>query len=219
MNPNSPRGNFLVWGALGLTTATLLLAFWLTNLKSRSVPAPALPVYGQVADFSLTNQEGHAVSLEDLRGHVWVADIIFTRCPGPCLKMTRQMKDLENALPSASNARLVTLTTDPEYDSPAILKAYAQRFSADTNRWMFFTGSKQQIADLAIHSLKLTAIEKKPEERTSDQDLFVHSTIYVLVDKKAQLRGVFETTGEDINPQAVQQHVLSGITQLEREKE
>jgi protein SCO1/2 len=217
MNPGSPRRNFLVWAALGLTTVTLLLAFWLTNLKSRTVPARALPVYGQVADFSLTNQEARAVSLADLHGHVWVADIIFTRCPGPCLKMTRQMKDLQNALPPGTDARLVTLTTDPDYDSPAILKAYAQRFSADTNRWMFLTGSKQQIADLAIHSLKLTAIEKKPEERESAQDLFVHSTIYVLVDKKAQLRGVFETTGEDINPQEVQRHVLAGIAQLERE--
>src|SRR5579859_2367114 len=114
MNPSSSRRNVLVWGALGLTTDTLLLAFWLSNLRAHSVPARPLPVYGQVADFSLTNQEGRAISLADLRGHVWVADIIFTRCPGPCLKMTRQMKGLQAALPPGTDVRLVTLTTDPD---------------------------------------------------------------------------------------------------------
>lgn len=200
-----------------MSTALLLLAFLLANLKARAMLPPPLPVYGQIADFSLTNQDGRAVSLADLRGHVWVADIIFTRCAGPCLRMTKQMKDLQAALPAGSDAKLVTLTTDPEYDQPPILKTYAGRFGAQPNRWMFLTGTKPQIASLAIGSLKLTAIEKKPEERQSDQDLFVHSTIYVLVDQRAQLRGVFETGGEGVDPQEAQARVLAGIRRLEQE--
>ena len=98
-----------------------------------------------IADFTLTNQNGSAVSLADLRGQVWVADIIFTRCPGPCLKMTRQMKELQEALPPASQAKLVTLTTDADFDTPPVLKAYAERFGADTNRWMFLTGPKRRL--------------------------------------------------------------------------
>ena len=63
----------------------------------------------------------------------------------------------------------------------------------------------------------MTAIEKKPEERESPQDLFVHSTIFVIADKRGQLRGVFETTGEGINPQDVKARILAAVGQLERE--
>src|SRR3954463_8330305 len=162
MNEQTRRTVWLVWGGLLLLVTICLLA-GLTQIKSRASAREALPVYGQVADFSLTNQNGQAVSLADLRGHVWVGDIIFTRCPGPCRKMTRQMRELEKALPAGSDSRLVTLTTDPDYDTPPILKKYAEDYGADLNRWMFLTGTKAEIGKLAIDSLKLAALEKKPE--------------------------------------------------------
>src|SRR5579872_5915264 len=104
----------LLWVGIGLTAALLVLAFLLAAFKSRAALGKPLPDYGLVAGFTLTNQDGIGVGLNDLRGKVWVADIIFTRCPGPCLKMTRQMKDLQAALPQRSQAKLVTLTTDPD---------------------------------------------------------------------------------------------------------
>ena len=220
MNDSERQARATGWPVLiGLTlaAATLVLAWFLTQLKSRIDRAEALPVIGPIADFTLTNQNGRAVSLADLRGRVWVADIIFTRCPGPCLKMTRQMKELQDALPPGSRTQLVSLTTDADFDTPPVLKAYAERFQANTNRWMLLTGPKRAIANLAIDSLKLTAIEKKPEERESPQDLFVHSTIFVLADKQARLRGVFETTGEGIDPQQVKAQILAAVSQLERE--
>ena len=131
--------------------------------------------------------------------------------------MTRQMKQLQQALPMSSSARLVTLTTDPGYDKPAVLKAYAERFGADSNRWSFLTGTPKQIADLAIGSLKLTALETKPEERVSPADLFIHSTIFVIVDKQGQLRGVFETTGEGIEPGQVKAQILTAVRRVEHE--
>ena len=209
---------WLVWGGLALVGLTVLVGLLLAGLRSEDSGGKPLPVIGPVAGFTLTNQNGSAVSLADLRGRVWVADIIFTRCPGPCLKMTRQMKELQEALPPTSQAKLVTLTTDADFDTPPVLKAYAERFQADTNRWTFLTGTKQDIAKLAIDSLKLTAIEKKPEERESPQDLFVHSTIFVVADKQARLRGVFETTGEGIEPQAVKEQILAAVRRLEREQ-
>jgi cytochrome oxidase Cu insertion factor (SCO1/SenC/PrrC family) len=218
MNQPARKTGWLVWGGLALVGLTLVLAFGLAQFKSHSDAGRPLPVYGQIADFSLTNQNGRAVSLADLRGQVWVADIIFTRCPGPCLKMTKQMKALQDALPPDSPTKLVTLTTDADFDTPPVLKAYAKRFEADPQRWMFLTGTKRGIANLAIDSLKLTAIEKKPEERESPQDLFVHSTIFVIADKRGQLRGVFETTGEGIDPQNVKQQILAAVGRLEREK-
>jgi protein SCO1 len=209
--------NRAVWVGIGLTGALLMLALTLALLNTPGARSGPLPVYGQVADFALTNQDGRVVSLADLRGHVWVADIIFTRCPGPCLKMSRQMQELQQSLPSQTGTRLVSLTTDADYDTPPILKSYAARFNADTNRWIFLTGTTRQIANLAIDSLKLTAIAKKPEERQSPEDLFVHSTIFVLLDKEARLRGIFETVGEGIDPEQVKRQILAGIRQLERE--
>jgi len=202
---------------VALSLCLLLVTLILVALKSRAGIAKSLPVYGQIADFTLTNQNGRAVSLANFRGRVWVADVIFTRCAGPCLKMSRQMKDLQESLPPKSQAKLVTLTTDPDFDTPSVLNAYAKRFGADNERWIFLTGPKQAIMNVAIDSLKLTAIEKKPEERESPQDLFIHSTIFVLVDKRGQLRGVFETSGEGVEPLEMKQQIISAVKRLERE--
>lgn len=201
-----------------LTALLLLLAYMLGQARLRTSMGKPLPVIGTVADFSLTNQNGHPVSLADLRGKVWVADIIFTRCGGPCPKMTRQMKELQDALPPRSTAELVTLTTDADFDTPRVLKAYGAERGADTNRWMFLTGDKREIAKLAVESLKLTAIEKKPGEQISPDDLFVHSTIFVIVDSRARLRGDFETTGDDVDPRKVKAEILAAIKRLEHER-
>ena len=219
MNPPARRFVGVLWVVWTLIFAAIFLAFLLANFRLRAFLGKPLPVLGQISDFTLTNQLGQAVTLADLRGHVWVADIIFTRCAGPCLKMSRQMKELQEGLPSTSNARFVSLTTDPGFDTPPVLKTYGeQRFGADAGRWIFLTGTKEEVANLAGKSLKLAGVEKKPEERESPVDLFIHSTIFVIVDKSAQLRGVFQTTGEDIDPQKVKKEIQAAIHRLERER-
>jgi protein SCO1/2 len=217
MNERTGKTIWLVWGGL-LLLVTMLMVGLLLQIRSRANAREALPVLGQVADFTLTNQLGRVVWLADLRGHVWVGDIIFTRCPGPCRKMTRQMKELEKALPAGSDVKLVTLTTDPEYDTPKVLKKYGDDYSADPNRWMFLTGTKSEIRKLGVDSLKLSAVENKPGEREDPNDLFIHATYFVLVDRKGQLRGVFQTAGEGIDPKQVQAQILENVRQLEREK-
>src|SRR5947208_3138648 len=217
MNPGTRKTVWVVWGAL-LLLVTMLTVGLLLQIRSRTNASAALPVIWQVADFALTNQNGRAVSLADFRGHVWVGDIIFTRCPGPCRKMTRQMKELQNALPRGSDAKLVTLTTDPEYDTPKVLKKYGEEFGADPNRWMFLTGTKSQIRNLGVNSLKLPAVEKEPGERDDPNDLFIHATIFEVVDRIGQLRGIFETTGEEIDAKQVQAKILDSVSQLERDK-
>jgi cytochrome oxidase Cu insertion factor (SCO1/SenC/PrrC family) len=217
-DPNASRIGWPVWSGLTLVVLTILGALLFAALRSRQPHGQSLPAYGQIADFALTNQDGSTVSLADLRGRVWVADIIFTRCAGPCPVMTRQMKEIQDALPPDSQARLVTLTTDPDFDTPPVLRRYAERFRADLRRWMFLTGTKPEIAKLAVDSLKLSAIPKSPEARQSPADLFVHSTIFVVVDKQARLRGVFETTGEGVDPRAVQTRIVAAVRQLEHER-
>jgi cytochrome oxidase Cu insertion factor (SCO1/SenC/PrrC family) len=206
----------LLWVGIALCAALLLLTLALAMIRTPG--AKPLPPLGQVNDFTLTNQLGQAVTLADLRGRVWVADIIFTRCAGPCPRMTRQMKELQDALPADGSARLVTLTTDPDFDTPAVLSRYAERFGANPQRWHFLTGAKSQIARLAIDSLKLTAIEKSPEERQTPEDLFIHSTIFVVVDARGQLRGVFETSGETMEWPQAREQILAAARRLERER-
>jgi protein SCO1/2 len=114
MNPAPRNISVTLSAGLLLVLLTLLLAYLLTGLQSRASRSRHLRIIGTVNDFVLTNQTGAAISLADLRGRVWVADIIFTRCAGPCLKMCRQMKELQDSLPAGSKAKLITLTTDPD---------------------------------------------------------------------------------------------------------
>lgn len=204
-------GVTLLFGLLGLT-------YLLSLAEVSRVVKHTPPVLGQISDFTLTNQDGKITTLADLTNHVWVADIIFTRCAGPCPRMTGQMKSLQDLLPQNSNAKLVTLTTDPDYDSPEVLKRYGERFNADFNHWTFLTGTKNEIAALASGSLKLSAVPVKLEDQKSVADLFIHTTIFVVVDKRAQLRGIFETGGEGVDwTNTVQPKLLATIRQLERE--
>ncbi len=205
-------GVSLLFGLLGLTYLLSLAEI------SRAVKH-APPVLGQIADFTLTNQNDQLTTLADFTNHVWIADIIFTRCAGPCPRMTAQMKSLQDLLPPTSEAKLVTLTTDPDFDTPPVMKRYGERFNADFNRWTFLTGTKKEIAGLAANGLKLSSVPVKLEDQKSVADLFIHTTIFVIVDKRAQLRGIFETGGEGVDwTNAVQPKLLATIRQLEGEK-
>ena len=205
-------GFLLLFALLGLSFLTWFVQF------SRKFSHPPLPVIGAVAPFTLTSQDGQPVTLADFTNHVWLADIVFTRCAGPCPRLTGQMKTLQNLLPKDSAAKLVTLTTDPEFDTPSVLKKYGERFGADFNRWTFLTGAKKEIAALASGSLKLSAVPVKIEEQKDAADLFIHTTIFVVVDKHAQLRGSFETGGDGVDwTNDVEPRLLKTIHQLERE--
>jgi protein SCO1/2 len=198
-----------VWGGLALVIAALLLAFL---FQERTRVAEPLPVLFSLPDFTLTNQHGEPVGLAQLRGHPWLVDIIFTQCAGPCPEMTQRMAGLQTLLPEKAGVLLVTLTTDPEHDTPAVLQAYARKFNAQPGRWHFLTGSKAQIAELAVGGLKLSAIEKAPGERTNPVDLFIHSTLFVLVDAQARVRATFESDDPEMKKK-----VIAAVKRLQRE--
>jgi protein SCO1 len=187
----------------GLVLVVLALCLFLAS-PPWTPPASGLPHYSQVTSFRLTNQLGQEVSAGDLLGRVWVADIIFTRCPGPCVKMTRQLAELQAALPPDSRVTLVSLTADPEFDTPEVLRAYGDRFGAKSPRWHFLSGRKADVYDLAIQQLLLAVDDTGPEQRTNDADLFVHSTKLVLVDPRGGVRGVFEGTEPESRPRLME---------------
>jgi len=148
-------------------------------------PAGPLPVFYAVDDFSLLERSGRTVRLADLEGKVWIADFVFTRCPGPCPILTREMGRLAVALPE--EVRFVSFSVDPEFDTPEVLTTYADACGADANRWLFLTGTKDAVWDLVRDGFRLTV---EPEAAG-----VLHSLRFVLVDRSGRVRGVY--TGND----------------------
>ena len=103
--------------------------------------------------------------------------------------MTRQMKELQNALPRGSDAKLVTLTTDPEYDTPKVLKKYGEEFGADPNRWMFLTGRKDSLYTMARISY---TIDDPANNLKSIDDDFLHTQFWALVDRNGDVRKIYD---------------------------
>jgi protein SCO1/2 len=192
MTNRAHKVGWIVWGLLGITVLAIVVAFIRERSRS-SGDAAKYRVLFPVRPFSLTNQLGRLVDIATLRGQVWVADIVFTSCAGPCPRMTGLMSELQAGIGTNEPVRFVTLTTDPEHDTPAVLARYGERYRADPARWWLLTGAKSQIKDAAVDSLKFTALEKDPAQRESDTDLFIHSTIFVVVDKRGNARAVCET--------------------------
>ena len=152
---------------------------------------PEIPVFYTLPDFSLIDQDGGRVTLHDLAGKVWVADFIFTNCAGTCPLMTEKMRKLQDALPTA--VQFVSFTVDPARDTSKILAAYAQEHGANRRRWSFLTGDRQDLFDICIKGFKLPL----DTEGGTPAEPIAHSTRFVLVDKKGDIRGYYSGTEED----------------------
>ena len=156
-----------------------------------------LPVLRTISSMDLVDQEGEPVNLQTFQGQPWFANIIFTRCPGPCARMTQKMRQLQEALPAeASEVQLVSLTTDPDFDTPEVLSQYARKFQADTRSWKFLTGTKEEIVRVSTQEWLLVMLEKGEAERESPNDIFLHSTLTVLMDGLGRIRGTYEILEE-----------------------
>lgn len=189
MKSNLQRIQLFVWSFLILVILAIVGAFIWSKVGQSGKPPL---VYGEVGNFSLTNQRNEVISEKSLAGQIWIADVIFTRCPLQCIRMTKRMHELQEGLTGEKSVKLVSLTTDPKFDSPEVLKTYAENVSADQSGWLFLTGPGTEITRLAVTGLKLAVYEKKPEEREVPADLFVHSTKFVLVDGRGRIRGWFD---------------------------
>ena len=202
---------WIVWGALALVIAAIFGAYAVSR-RTPETRVP-LPVLATVPPFALTNQFGDVVELEDLRGQVWVADIIFTRCPGPCPIMSREMGALQTALRDRDGVRLVSLTADAAFDTPEVLKEYGKSYGALSDRWLFLTGNQRDLYDLATRGLLLAVAESEADKQLNPNDLFVHSTKFVVVDRAGRVRGSFD--GTDAGSRG---EVLAAIDALLEEK-
>jgi protein SCO1/2 len=166
---------------------------------------------GPVPDFTLTNQFAQTVSLTNLLGQVWVADVIFTRCPMSCERMTQRMHALQKEVSPRWPVKFVSLTADPAFDSPAVLNTYAKRHGIDQSRWHFLTGLKRDVYALSVGGLKFSVLDN--DDKNNPDNLFIHSEKFVLVDKHGTIRGYFDGTEDEERRQ-----LLLAVKELAREK-
>ncbi|WP_408010440.1 SCO family protein [Pseudalkalibacillus sp. A8] len=134
----------------------------------------------EVQSFNYTDQDGKTVSLEDLKGKVWIADFIFTSCKTVCPPMTNSMASLQKNIEKAGleDVEIVSFSVDPEVDTPEKLKQFGKKHHADFSNWHFLTGYGQgEIEAFAEESFK-AAVQK-----TSASDQVSHGTSFYLVDQ------------------------------------
>ena len=144
---------------LAVLGAALIL--WGLPFARSWLRGPALPVYWQIPGFSLVERSGQRVTLADLMGKVWVATFIYTHCPDTCPFQTAEMAGLQKEFAQAKDFRLVSITTDPENDTPEVLAKYASQFNADPKRWLFLTGDKRAIYRLAQKGFHLSVVDPR----------------------------------------------------------
>jgi protein SCO1/2 len=154
-------------------------------------PAAPLPVIGELTAFSLTDQNGKTVTLNDYRGNVWAAAFIFTRCGGSCPIIMNRLSHVQQQ--TAGEPVFITcFTVDPDYDTVDVLKRYARNAEADPVRWLFLTGDKQALHALALQQFKLTV-----GQSDSDVEPILHSSMITLIDRQGRIRRYVDAMGDD----------------------
>lgn len=158
----------------------------------RREPAPP-PVLGQLPPYSLIDTTGRDFGSRELAGQVYVTDFIFTRCTSICPLLSRAMASLQARFREAGveGVHLVSISIDPEYDTPARLAEYAAEHGADPARWTFLTGAKEQIVDLVVGGFKSAVGE--PVQAAEDLVDIAHAGHFVLVDGSGRVRGYYGT--------------------------
>lgn len=179
----------LVIAAALLAGALVVCLILLRPYMADAVPAAAeLSDYGAVPDAQLTERNGAPMRLGALRGKVWVANFIFTRCAGSCLVMSSKMESLQDSLARHGDVMLVSFTVDPDNDTPGRLSSYAQGYHARAGKWLFLTGGRDQMQSLARDAFHLGL-----QEGTDPKEPIIHSKRFVLIDRKGHIRGYYSS--------------------------
>lgn len=173
---------------------------------------------GPLPDFSLVDSDSQAVSNKDLEGNFWVASFVFTQCNTVCPQVSGTMARLQQELIDQDDVRLVSISVDPQHDTPSVLKEYAGRFGADAKRWLFLTGDKERVHRLVIKGFLQGLQESKvPDEKTGQT--ITHSPRLILLDRRGHIRGLFSGLAVDEKGEAADDvpKLLSRIQQLRGE--
>jgi protein SCO1 len=206
--PVVPSRRAIVWKItlILIPLITLGLLLWLRQLEVNALRQRSVSSYGTVPSFQLTNQNGQPFGSAQLAGKIWIADFVYTTCPGPCPMISSRMSELQKPL-EKTDVHLVSFSVDPEKDTPEVLRGYAERLQAEPERWDFLTGPKSAIYQLSHDGFKLAVSDG------DSQGIPVHSTRMVLVDRHGQIRGYYDAT----EPEAVTK-LLADTNHLLREQ-
>lgn len=199
---NDPKTRFFLLGAaviaMGVILGTLM---WLkfgtpprVVLMDRAGD-DGLKQYGAVPDFNLTERGGTDVNLAQLRGKIWIADFIYTSCTDTCPLQTAAMAKLQKEFAANLNVQFVSVSVDPERDTPQVLSAYADKHDADRRRWYFLTGQRDEVIKLMRDGFHLS-VAALPDSGQGN-GIIPHSSRFVLVDGQAQIRGYYDSRAMD----------------------
>ncbi|HSV63772.1 MAG TPA: SCO family protein [Chthoniobacterales bacterium] len=172
-----------------LVTAAVL--FWLRQVQVNALSNRPLPSYGTVPSFDLVNQDSQPFGSQQLAGKIWIADFIFTTCRGPCPIISTRMSELQKPL-EKSDVHFVSFSVDPETDTPPVLRTYADKLRKEPFRWDFLTGAREAIASISRDGFKLGISDGETPESGP-----VHSTRFVLVDRRGSIRGYYDALAPD----------------------
>lgn len=169
-----------------------------------SPDSTGLPVLFEAPGFELVNQEGARVGKKDLAGKPFVAAFMFSNCTTACPMMAGKMKGLQEQIQDP-RVRMVSFTVDPERDTPEVLAGYLKRFEADTKRWFFLTGTKEEMVAVekgfGVRLPRAAADgrnnEANPAPSTNPMDVLPHSDRFILVDGEGRVRGIYDTKDDN----------------------
>ena len=162
-----------------------------------------------VPEFSLMSQEGKPFSSSELKGKIYVANFIFTRCETQCKQMTNQMVRVQEAFRENKNVSIVSFTVDPAYDSVAVLKQYSDSYGALPAKWKFLTGPKEYIYNLGQKGFFVSTMEEQGTPIS-----FLHSEKFILVDQHGWIRGFYDGTDQkEVDRLIMEIQVLEDIAQ------
>lgn len=163
--------------------------------KAQSLPVMGKTKEHRIGDFKLLNQDGELKTTADWNDKIVIADFFFTHCPVVCPKLTKSLMTVQETYKDENEIVFASFTVDPERDSAAQLKKYANQFNINTYNWNLLTGDKKEIYKLARNSFMLVATDGDggPED-------FIHSESLVLVDKQRRIRGYYDgTSNKEVN--------------------
>lgn len=148
-----------------------------------------------IPDFSFINQEGMLVDRSKMNGKITVVDFFFTSCPSICPQMSREMERVNDMFRDEDKVQIMSFSIDPDYDTPIILRPYAEDHGAVAGKWDFLTGNKSEIYKLARCGFVIPTLDG-----LGIPDNFVHSDKFILVDEQGRIRGYYSgTSREDVD--------------------
>jgi len=205
------------WALFALLLCAIPVAALL--LRRPAAPARELPRLGAVPDFALTTQDGKPYAFHDERGKVVVVDFIFTRCTEICPRLTAEMRTLQKRLVEAGlrdQTKLLSISVDPQRDTPAALRTFAEKFGADLSTWTFVTGPARAVEDSVVRGFKqaMDRVAVDAGAGVLDEDRFtvIHGSRFVLVDRAGTIRGFYDSA----RPEEVE-HLVEDARTLTKE--